>query len=156
MTVQLLCRNGKTIPPVSAEELATMAACQPTIDPTTWGRTAYMRRQRFKLLSFRNRVLVPAEKQAASLTNMGRIAASEHRRAYDLVLDREDSIDELFPVCNAMVMDLQESFGIQVRRFIYAGNQKSCRACLTVLASIKQLQMAQQAYPQLRLAQSSA
>lgn len=132
--MQLISQNGRTDKFISAEQLATLCQLQP-LDFASWGNTAYMRRHKFVVHT--NPVWdYPS-------------GDFEIPRSYVLCLDEGGSLEELLPVSNTIVLDLQERFEVRVTSFKHAGDRLS-KAYLTVVATADQLRAIQQAYPKLR------
>lgn len=150
MTIQLICKNGKLLASMPEGALEALASSQPMPDKSRWGRTPFKRRQNLKLTTSpasSHRLPQPRRFNEQSVSGPG-------TRIFQLYLDMEDSIDAILPISNNLVLDLQDSFAIQVRKFTHIGTAQRCKAALTVFASPQQLAQAQEAYPLLKLAQA--
>lgn len=129
--MQLISQNGRTDKFISDEQLATFCQLQP-LSFTKWGNTAYSRRRKF---------LVHTNPLWDYPSPDFQIP-----RSYVLCVDEEGPLEELLPVSNTIVLDLQERFNVRVTSFKHAGNRLS-KAYLSIIATVDQLRAIKQAYP---------
>lgn len=133
--MQLISQNGRTDKFISPDQLAALCQLQP-LDFANWGNTAYTRRRKF----------------VVHTNPMWDYPCGDFEitRSYVLCVDERSSLEELLPVSNSIVLDLQECFAVRVTSFKHAGGRLS-KAYLTIVATVAQLTAIKQAYPRLQV-----